>query len=202
METDRFKVEEEEEITETTPLKSLPKAKNKTLIALTTESNQASETSSASEGEDTDSEDEVEEKEKPARKLIEEESRAVGKVNLAVWKLYLSLNGGILFWTFFIIAFIGTKIADVAQSLWLSHWSGSYSSSTTGQTGQHSVNYYLILYAVLSFVGVIVSTSQWFVLYSGSLRASNRIFEMLLHSILRAPLRFFDTIALGRLLNR
>lgn len=41
-----------------------------------------------------------------------------------------------------------------------------------------------------------------FVLYSGSLRASERLYRILLHSILRAPLRFFDTQALGRLLNR
>lgn len=36
----------------------------------------------------------------------------------------------------------------------------------------------------------------------GSLRASERLYRMILHSILRAPLRFFDTQALGRLLNR
>lgn len=36
----------------------------------------------------------------------------------------------------------------------------------------------------------------------GSLRASDRLYRILLHAILRAPLRFFDTQALGRLLNR
>lgn len=79
--------------------------------------------------------------------------------------------------------------------------------------------YYLAVYAILSFVAVIVGTLQWcvslprlpldtadhprrFVLYSGSLRASDKLYRILLHAILRAPLRFFDTQALGRLLNR
>lgn len=203
MASDRFTVVEEEEeiVIEATTVKFAPKAKNKALLAITTESAPVSEASSASEAEDSDDEEQPEKKEKAAKKLIEEESRAVGRVNWSVWSLYLSLSGGTFFWIAFAIAFVGTKLADVAQSLWLAHWSGSYATSGNREA-PHSVNYYLSLYAVLSFAGVIVGTSQWFVLYTGSLRASDRLFRTLLHNILRAPLRFYDTIALGRLLNR
>ncbi|SCV71041.1 BQ2448_3803 [Microbotryum intermedium] len=194
------------------------KFKNKVLVDLVAESVPVSETnSSASEAESDDEDDEhqaqvtaldgkgkaVDAKSAP-RKLIEEESRAIGTVKWDVWKLYLGLWGGAFFWICFIVAFGGAKLADVAQSLWLARWSASYEIDADATTGRkhHSVNYYLGIYCFLSLLAVVLSTLQWFVLYVGSLRASDRIYRIILKAILRAPLRFFDTQALGRLLNR
>ncbi|SGY80268.1 BQ5605_C008g05343 [Microbotryum silenes-dioicae] len=194
------------------------KFKNKVLVDLVAESVPVSETnSSASEAESDDEEEEdqaqvtkldpkskaVDVKSAP-RKLIEEESRAIGTVKWDVWKLYLGLWGGVFFWIWFAIAFGGAKLADVAQSLWLARWSASYEIEADATSGRrhHSVNYYLGIYCFLSLFAVVLSTLQWFVLYVGSLRASDRIYRIILKAILRAPLRFFDTQALGRLLNR
>lgn len=58
------------------------------------------------------------------RKLVEEETRAVGKVSADVWKLYLGSMGGLFFWMWFVVAFAGAKLADVAQTWWLGKWSG------------------------------------------------------------------------------
>ncbi|GAA5957930.1 hypothetical protein JCM10213_002262 [Rhodosporidiobolus nylandii] len=132
---------------------------------------------------------------KGPRKLIEEETRAAGAVSWTVWKLYLGLMGGAVFWLCFIAIFGGAKLTDVAQTWWLGKWAGD-------DQGTRSVGYYLGIYAFLSLFAVFVSTSQWFVLYFGTLRASFKIHERLLHAILRAPLRFFDTQALGRIQNR
>lgn len=66
----------------------------------------------------------------------------------------------------------------------------------------HSTNYYLILYAILSVTAVVVETLQWFILYSGTLQVSSKLHERLLHAVLRAPLRWFDSQALGRIVNR
>lgn len=87
----------------------------------------SADTSSASEGEDSDDEEEEENKEvlKAPKKLIEDEGRAIGHVGFNVWKLYLGLSGGVLFWTVFVFAFVGTKLADVAQSFWVNIWARS-----------------------------------------------------------------------------
>ncbi|GAA5837403.1 hypothetical protein JCM5353_002686 [Sporobolomyces roseus] len=135
---------------------------------------------------------------KKARKLIEDESRAVGRVSGAVWKLYLSCMGGGVFWALFALIFGGAKVSDVAQTAWLGYWARE---STDGKA-PHTVGYYLGIYAGLSILAVVVETVQWFILYLGTLRSSYRLHKMLLHSILRAPLRFFDTQALGRIQNR
>lgn len=64
------------------------------------------------------------------------------------------------------------------------------------------MNYYLGIYALITVAVVIVDTLQWMVLYTGGIRASTVMYKAILRNTLRAPLRFFDTMALGRLLNR
>ncbi|GAA6024648.1 hypothetical protein JCM8202_000420 [Rhodotorula sphaerocarpa] len=136
--------------------------------------------------------------EKKPRKLVEEESRAVGRVSGAVWKLYLGMMGGILFWFCFAVIFAGAKLSDVAQTWWLGVWAGASDNPEQAR----STNYYLVLYAILSVTAVVIETLQWFVLYSGTLRVSSKLHERLLHAVLRAPLRWFDSQALGRIVNR
>ncbi|GAA6061872.1 hypothetical protein JCM10212_000513 [Sporobolomyces blumeae] len=201
------------------PATQLP-PRNKSLSAIINAATPASSTevSSASEAEsDSDSDDDLAREQpvegdtagangkatgptepKKARKLIEDEGRAVGRVSAAVWKLYLSCMGGAFFWVFFVLIFGGAKVSDVAQTYWLGYW------SRVSESGKapHSVGYYLGIYAGLSILAVVVETVQWFILYVGTLRSSQRLHRMLLHSILRAPLRFFDTQALGRIQNR
>ncbi|GAA5864423.1 hypothetical protein JCM1840_000490 [Sporobolomyces johnsonii] len=197
--------------------KSPPTLRNKSLAAVVSLSTPASSTdvSSASEAEETSDEEESNtarerpingsaesvkdvKKEKKARKLIEDEGRAVGRVSGAVWKLYLGAMGGVFFWMAFVFTFGGAKLADVTQTYWLGFWSRESSEGTAS----HSINYYLGIYAALSILAVLIQTLQWFVLYTGTLRSSDSLHRMLLHAILRAPLRFFDTQALGRIQNR
>ena len=48
----------------------------------------------------------------------------------------------------------------------------------------------------------MIATVRWYILYSGSIRASRVLYERLLESVLFADIRFHDTISRGRLLNR
>jgi len=64
------------------------------------------------------------------------------------------------------------------------------------------LNYYLSIYVIISLSQIAISSCQYAWVYYGSLRASSDMYLTLLHSILRAPLRFFDTTPVGRILNR
>ncbi|KAK4047906.1 hypothetical protein OIV83_005089 [Microbotryomycetes sp. JL201] len=182
------------------------KPRNKQLANLVAESAAASETSSASETEsDSEAEEDPdinknEKERKNPRKLIDDEQKAVGAVKWDVWRLYLGLSGGVLFWIVFVFSFGGSKLSEVAETFWLSIWAASY--DTNRGKASHDVTYYLEVYALVSLLAVVIGTLQYYVLYMGSLRASDRLYRRILHAILRAPLRFFDTQALGRLLNR
>ncbi|KAF9169455.1 hypothetical protein BGX20_010302 [Mortierella sp. AD010] len=64
------------------------------------------------------------------------------------------------------------------------------------------LNYYLGIYALLSFLYIFTIMCRQAVQYKGSLTASRSIHRRLLSRILNSPVRFFDTTPLGRIMNR
>ncbi|KAK2623627.1 hypothetical protein QTJ16_006808 [Diplocarpon rosae] len=65
-----------------------------------------------------------------------------------------------------------------------------------------SLRYYLGIYVLFSLGTVIVGTFRYWYIFTGSIRASKRLFDKLSFTILRTPLRWMDTVPLGRILNR
>ena len=76
----------------------------------------------------------------------------------------------------------------------------NFVSDMTGN--QEGVWYYLGIYVGLSTIIWLVGTARFFFVYLASIRASKVMFEKLSHTILRAPLRWLDTVPVGRVLNR
>ncbi|KAI9318473.1 P-loop containing nucleoside triphosphate hydrolase protein [Dichotomocladium elegans] len=167
-----------------------------------------------------------------AGKLIKEEARAEGSVTWAVYKTYFHASGGYLFWFIIIFMFGATQLATLGQDYWIKVWASAYrdySSDTqvitsdavsslgsfrlqepplgnllVPQSGKQEVNivYYLGIYIIIGVVALIMSTGKYIALVHASMVASYQLHEKLLHSILRAKVRFFDTTPLGRVINR
>lgn len=112
-------------------------------------------------------------------------------------------------------------IYHTGRSWWLKLWTGSYEeSNATGASsyaysfqtsmigmkkvpsGQDTLTYYLGVYVAISLFASLVGTFQFFYIFTGSLRASKRLFDKLSWTVLRTPLRWIDTVPLGRILNR
>lgn len=74
--------------------------------------------------------------------------------------------------------------------------------STPDAEGDVNVMYYLGIYALLGLLYVMISLSREGVLFWGSLHASKMIHKGLLHSVMLAKFRFFDSTPLGQLMNR
>ncbi|KAF9920021.1 hypothetical protein FBU30_010239 [Linnemannia zychae] len=66
----------------------------------------------------------------------------------------------------------------------------------------NDLNYYLGIYALLSFGYIFTIMCRQMVQYKGSIDASRSIHRRLLSQILNSPVRFFDTTPLGRIMNR
>lgn len=62
--------------------------------------------------------------------------------------------------------------------------------------------FYLGIYVGLSVVICVVGTLRYFFTFLGSLKASRILFDKLTYTVLRAPLRWLDTVPVGRILNR
>ena len=48
----------------------------------------------------------------------------------------------------------------------------------------------------------LLGTFRYFYIFVGSIRASQTLFDRLCYTVLRTPLRWIDTVPLGRILNR
>ncbi|RHY26170.1 hypothetical protein DYB32_007837 [Aphanomyces invadans] len=133
--------------------------------------------------------------------LIVDESRADGRVSSAVVLAYLSSLGGygafaIVVWTTLV-----TETVRLACDLWLSYW-GNQASSITAHH-RHDVNYdYLTVYTILVLAMCVLTIAQVGIVMMFGLRGSKKMFEAMLASLVRAPMRFFDTNPIGRILNR
>lgn len=68
--------------------------------------------------------------------------------------------------------------------------------------GEHSLAFYMGIYVAFAVVGALVGTFKFLYVYLGSIRASRRLFARLNFVVLRTPLRWLDTVPVGRILNR
>jgi hypothetical protein len=103
-------------------------------------------------------------KKKGPRKLVEEETRAVGRVDRSVWKTYFKACGGASYWLIFAISFLLAAVSPIAENGWLryahqppnsgagilraicSHWSGSSLNSRDPRGPM----YYIGVYSAVS----------------------------------------------------
>ncbi|AEO70139.1 uncharacterized protein THITE_45545 [Thermothielavioides terrestris NRRL 8126] len=62
--------------------------------------------------------------------------------------------------------------------------------------------FYLGIYVALSVMSCVIGTSRFLYIYLGSIRASRKLFTKMNFTILRTPIRWLDTVPVGRILNR
>ncbi|KAI2616070.1 P-loop containing nucleoside triphosphate hydrolase protein [Hypoxylon sp. NC1633] len=166
-----------------------------------------------------------------ARKFVEEETREKGAVKGKVYAAYLRYTGSWPFWSAIILLFLFVQAMILSRSWWLRIWTGSYEgheeditlhTARPGFTYQfvmpqfamsnmmvrptveadHSLGFYLGIYVFLSTFTSFISTFRYYYIFRGSIRASRQLFAKLNFVVLRAPLRWLDTVPLGRILNR
>ncbi|XP_065046828.1 ABC transporter C family member 2-like isoform X2 [Musa acuminata AAA Group] len=128
--------------------------------------------------------------------LIKQEERETGVVSLKVLARYKNALGGM--WVVLILfsCYTLTEILRVSSSTWLSVWTDQSSLKS------HGPGFYNLIYASLSFGQVLVTLTNSYWLITSSLYAAKRLHDAMLHSILRAPMVFFHTNPLGRIINR
>ncbi|KAK4658726.1 hypothetical protein QC762_104050 [Podospora pseudocomata] len=67
---------------------------------------------------------------------------------------------------------------------------------------EKDLKFYLGIYVGIAILGCIISTAKFFYIFLGSLRASRKLFAEMNFTILRTPIRWLDTVPVGRILNR
>lgn len=76
------------------------------------------------------------------------------------------------------------------------------SVATSKPENDENLLYYLGIYIGISIAACLVGTLRIYLVLRASIRASQHLFDNLTYAVLRAPLRWLDTIPVGRILNR
>ncbi|XP_050287870.1 ABC transporter C family member 2-like isoform X2 [Quercus robur] len=128
--------------------------------------------------------------------LIKQEERETGVVSMNVLNRYKDALGGLWVVCILFTCYVLTESLRVSSSTWLSHWTDA------GMSMGYNPGYYNLIYAALSFGQVLVTLANSYWLVISSLYAAKRLHDAMLTAILRAPMVFFQTNPLGRIINR
>ncbi|KAL7212552.1 hypothetical protein ACSBR2_015281 [Camellia fascicularis] len=128
--------------------------------------------------------------------LIKQEEREMGVVSRKVLKRYKDALGGLWVVMILFTCYFLTEVLRITSSTWLSKWTDQSSSKRYGP------GFYNLIYALLSLGQVMVTLANSFWLIITSLYAAKRLHDAMLNAILRAPMVFFHTNPLGRIINR
>ncbi|KAJ3535367.1 hypothetical protein NMY22_g6525 [Coprinellus aureogranulatus] len=150
-------------------------------------------------------------------KLVEVEHRAEGRVSWRTYATYLKAAGV----NVLLSLFVSTRLTPCSQ-VFLAKWGEAYEESEashmllTWMRTSLSIKYpwdelpppsvdvtpWFKWYFYISAAGAFATFSLIALGYYSSLIASRTLFLALLRRLTRAPLRFFDTTPIGRILNR
>ncbi|KAG9326974.1 hypothetical protein KVV02_001924 [Mortierella alpina] len=127
--------------------------------------------------------------------LIAEEKVVIGSVSWNVYKIYAKAAS--YKWSIaVVILFVTAQAVQIGTNLWLKHW-----ASVAG-TGE-DVGMFLGVYGALIFVFMLLNVgSSYVAMVLAAIRASTRLHDRLLTTMMRLPMSFFDTTPLGRIVNR
>ncbi|KAK4219673.1 P-loop containing nucleoside triphosphate hydrolase protein [Rhypophila decipiens] len=132
--------------------------------------------------------------------FVEDEFREVGSVKARVYRKYLVASGGYLWWLVSAIFIVGSQVALLARAYWVKVWTESEPAQSGGNTRYNA--YYMAIYLGISLCAAIGEAVKCAVVYHSGVVASQNLADVLTGAILGAPLRWLDTVPIGRILNR
>lgn len=129
--------------------------------------------------------------------LMQEEERKTGNVLFRAYYQYAVACGGVLMFLAMLVFWCGTVALSVIAQWWLSYWAEREQANDT-----RSLGFFLGIYFALAIGYAIVTMirSVWFL--NLALYASKKLHDKMLGSVLRAPITFFDTTPIGRIISR
>ncbi|XP_040071111.1 multidrug resistance-associated protein 1-like [Ixodes scapularis] len=148
----------------------------------------------------TESYDQSNHREEDARTtLVEREAVEEGSISLQVYQTYVRYAGPLLLLAIFFYAMY--KAVSLYMGIWMAEWT----NDSLLQGGVKETNLHAYRIQIYVFLCVCQAVAVFFAiatLWRAALSASTTLHQLMLDSVIRAPLSFFDSTPSGRLLNR
>ncbi|ODM20213.1 hypothetical protein SI65_03266 [Aspergillus cristatus] len=117
-------------------------------------------------------------------------------------QIFIREGGKIYPWILLGVAFFRYGCLMLARSWWIHVWTDRYQSHTDEQNGESHLLYYLGVYIGISTLTCLFGICHTYFSLSATLRASQKLFQLLLFVLLRSPLQWHDSIPFGAILSR
>ncbi|XP_027391375.1 LOW QUALITY PROTEIN: multidrug resistance-associated protein 4-like [Bos indicus x Bos taurus] len=130
-----------------------------------------------------------------------------GKVGFKTYKSYFTAGAGWPVITFLILVNIAAQVAYVLQDWWLAFWTDVQSDLYSGALVKEDVNTMIILnwclrvYSGLTVSTILFGVTRSLLIFYILVNSSQTLHNKILESILRAPVLFFNSNPIGRILN-
>ncbi|EAT34557.1 AAEL013215-PA, partial [Aedes aegypti] len=141
--------------------------------------------------------------EQVSNRLIYDEERKYGKIPARIYWLYLKSCGMDIVTTFFLSA-LAQQGLRVYTDFWLQSWTErtQQQSFDTNRVEPAEVDYNFRVYAVLSVICILLSVVCFPAGQKAGSNARRRLHQQLIGAVLKNPIHFFQTVPLGRIMNR
>ena len=143
-------------------------------------------------------------------KIMSVEERKYGLSDMSTWLSWFRYAGGPFFFAMIVISMAFDRFMYVATEWWLAVWTKGayepvyalgkeYPAQTDGLDAQHEyIKTYVIILAISCFLTIL--RTNWII--QGGAQCASRMFVLMLSKVLYAPMSYFDTTPIGRLMNR
>lgn len=137
----------------------------------------------------------VEKQLKPERgdQLIKREERETGELGVKPFILYLKQKNGFLYFSVAVLLHLIFVMSQIGQNSWMAANVDNPNVSTLRL---------IVVYLLIGFCATFVLLFRSILTVILGLEASQSLFSQLLSSLFRAPMSFYDSTPLGRILSR
>ncbi|CBI22551.3 unnamed protein product, partial [Vitis vinifera] len=125
--------------------------------------------------------------------LIKQEEREIGDMGFKPYMQYLSQNKGYLFFSLAALSHILFVAGQISQNSWMAANVDNPNISTLQL---------IVVYLLIGATSTLFLLSRALFVVALGLQSSKSLFTQLLNSLFRAPMSFYDSTPLGRILSR
>ena len=143
-------------------------------------------------------------------KIMQKELRQHGLSSMKTWLLWFKRAGGAWYGIVIVILMALDRGSYVVVDWFLATWANSAYEPVTilgidfpaQIEGYSAQSQYLRVFFTINFVSIAFTAIRSEFVVTGGVRATKNVFNTMLASVLRAPMSYFETVPMGRILNR
>ncbi|RDW92432.1 hypothetical protein BP5796_01826 [Coleophoma crateriformis] len=130
----------------------------------------------------------------PAATLMQKEEKGEKGIKWQIYRAYMKASGSYLTLPFAFFLLCLAQASNIMSTVWLSYW--------TSNSLHIANNTYIGVYCGLAIAQALLMFGFSMGLTIGGTKASKAFLQRAMQSVLKAPMYFFDTTPLGRIVNR